>query len=94
MSKELPAWMKAEGKRMRLRADRVFKRPKLTGSLSANSIRDLYRKHTAKQMTKWILARDGREDEDPPSNLKKEKLFKEMYPLLCAWMEEKGFCLK
>ena len=86
--------MQAEGKRMRLRADRVFKRPMLTPPLSAESIRELYRKHTAKQMTAWIYARDGREDEDPPSNPKKEKVFKEMYPVLCACMERKGFCLK
>ena len=86
--------MQAEGKRMRLRADRVFKRPMLTPPLSAESIRELYRKHTAKQMAAWIYARDGREDEDPPSNPKKEKVFKEMYPVLCACMERKGFCLK
>ena len=45
-------------------------------------------------MTEWTFARDGREDEEPPSNPKKEKVFKEMYPVLCACMERKGFCLK
>ena len=44
-------------------------------------------------MAKWIYARDGREDEEIPSNPNKEKMFKEMYPVLYAWMERKGFCL-
>ena len=94
MSGELPEWMKLAGKQMRLRADNVFKRPKIKTPLSAKSIRELYTKHTAKQMWKWIAARDGRTDEEPPSNLDKPKLFKEMYPVLCEWMEQKGFCLK
>lgn len=79
---------------MRARADRVFKRPTINAPLSAKSIRNLYNKHKAKQMWKWIAARDGRENVEPPSNLDKEKLFKEMYPVLYEWMEEKGFCLK
>ena len=62
--------------------------------LQSASIRNLYNKHKAKQMWKWIAARDGREDVEPPSNLDKEKLFKEMYPVLYEWMEERGFCLK
>ena len=86
--------MQAEGERMRLRADKVFKRPTLMAPLSAESIRELYRKQTANQMQEWIFARDGREDEEPPSNPKKDKVFKEMYPVLYAWMERKGFCLK
>lgn len=94
MSGELPEWMKAAGKQMRVRADRAFKRPKLQPPLSAKSIRAFYVKHKAKQMWKWIAARDGREDEAPPSNLDKGKLFKEMYPVLYEWMEQNGFCLK
>ena len=79
---------------MRVRADRVFKRPTINAPLSAKSIRNLYTKHKAKQMWKWIAARDGLEDQDPPSNLDKAKLFKEMYPVLYEWMDENGFCLK
>ena len=79
---------------MRERADKTMRRPKLIGTISAESIRELYRKHTAKKMATWIAARDGLDEKNIPKKLVKPKLFKEMYPVLCKWMEEKGFCIK
>lgn len=79
---------------MRERADKTMLRPKLIGTISAESVRELYRKHTAKQMAIWIAARDGLDENSIPKKLDKPKLFKEMYPVLCKWMEEKGFCIK
>ena len=90
----LPDWMLTAGKMMRERADRAVKRPKFTGPLSAEKIRDFYSTHTAKQMEGWIAARDGREDEESSSAPQKEDLFREMYPVLSNWMDDKGFCIK
>ena len=93
-SATLPEWMQTTGKAMAERADSAVVRAKLKGPLSAKSVCELYRKMSAKNMQKWALARDGRENEQGNTNPKKPKEFKNMYPFLSHWMEEKGFSLK
>ena len=94
MCDDLPEWMAKAGREMRIRADQAMHRPKLKGPMSADSIRELYRKHTAKQMAIWVAARDNMEEKDVPKKPDKLKMFKEMYPILYKWMEENGFCMK
>lgn len=94
MSDDFPEWMAKAGSAMRARADKTMNRPKHIGTMSCNSIRELYRKHTAKQMATWIAAREGLQDQELPKNPDKLKLFKEMYPVLVKWMEDKGFSIK
>ena len=95
-SNRLPEWMIAAGKKMVERADASVVRPKMRGEggINAEKIRELYRKMTAKDMQTWILARDGRQKEKGNKQPKKEKCFKQMYPMLYLWMQEHDFCLK
>ena len=46
----------------------VDEKAKDSEPLSAEAVRELYRKHTVKGIEKWITARDGREDEKPARN--------------------------
>ena len=91
---KLPEWMEKIGKTMVARADAVVRRPKLVGVLTAEKVRELYRKMTANDMQKWNLFRDGREKEIGNIKPKKNDEFKKMYPLLTSWMEKHGHSLK
>ena len=42
----------------------------------------------------WILVRDGRENEKDNTKSDKTTVFKQMYPMLTQWMQQRGHCLK
>ena len=95
-STTLPEWMEEAGGNMTAREDASVIRPTLEGDVSAASIRELYRKMTAKDMHMhmWILVRDGRENEKGNTKPDKATVFKQMYPMLTQWMQQHGYCLK
>ena len=90
----LPEWMEKAVQNMAARTDASVTKPTLEGDVNASSIRELYRKMTAKDMHMWILTRYGRENEKGNTKPNKETVFKQMYPILFQWMKQRGHCLK
>ena len=89
----LPDWMAEAATAMVARADAMVTRPRLNGGLDPEAIRVLYRKTKLQTMQIWCLARDGRDSSAKVSS-DKGVLFKQMYPVLCEYMEKLGERLK